>query len=35
MSLAAGGLRPPVVVTDAGSGESGELRLGLEGRGLA
>jgi len=29
------GLRPPVVVTDAGYGESGELRLGLEARGLA
>jgi SRSO17 transposase len=29
------GLRPPVVVADAGYGESGELRLGLEARGLA
>ena len=29
------GLHPPVVVTDAGYGESGELRLGLEARGLA
>jgi SRSO17 transposase len=29
------GLVPPVVVTDAGYGESGELRLGLEERGLA
>ena len=29
------GLHPPVVVADAGYGESGELRLGLEGRGLA
>ena len=29
------GLRPPVVVADAGYGESGELRLGLEERGLA
>ena len=29
------GLHPPVVVTDAGDGESSELRLGLEGRGLA
>jgi SRSO17 transposase len=29
------GLPPPVVVTDAGYGESGELRLGLEARGLA
>jgi SRSO17 transposase len=29
------GLVPPVVVADAGYGESGELRLGLEARGLA
>jgi SRSO17 transposase len=29
------GLVPPVVVADAGYGESGELRLGLEKRGLA
>jgi SRSO17 transposase len=29
------GLAPPVVVADAGYGESGELRLGLEARGLA
>jgi SRSO17 transposase len=29
------GLVPPVVVADAGDGESGELRLGLEARGLA
>jgi SRSO17 transposase len=29
------GLTPPVVVADAGYGESGELRLGLEARGLA
>jgi SRSO17 transposase len=29
------GLAPPVVVADAGYGESGELRLGLEQRGLA
>jgi len=29
------GLAPPVVVTDAGYGESGGLRLGLEERGLA
>jgi SRSO17 transposase len=29
------GLSPPVVVADAGYGESGELRLGLEARGLA
>jgi SRSO17 transposase len=29
------GLAPPVLVTDAGYGESGELRLGLEARGLA
>jgi SRSO17 transposase len=29
------GLIPPVVVADAGYGESGELRLGLEERGLA
>jgi SRSO17 transposase len=29
------GLHPPVVVADAGYGESGELRLGLEERGLA
>src|SRR5215213_2546092 len=28
------GLHPPVVVTDAGYGESGELRLGREARGL-
>ena len=33
--LAAWGLAPPVVVADAGYGESGELRLGLEERGLA
>jgi SRSO17 transposase len=33
--LAAWDLAPPVVVADAGYGESGELRLGLEGRGLA
>jgi SRSO17 transposase len=33
--LAAWGLAPPVVVADAGYGESGELRLGLEARGLA
>jgi SRSO17 transposase len=33
--LAAWGLVPPVVVADAGYGESGELRLGLEARGLA
>jgi SRSO17 transposase len=33
--LAAWGLVPPVVVADAGYGESGELRLGLEERGLA
>ena len=33
--LAAWDLAPPVVVTDAGYGESGELRLGLEERGLA
>jgi hypothetical protein len=29
------GLVPPVVVADAGHGESGELCLGLEARGLA
>jgi SRSO17 transposase len=29
------GLAPPVVVADAGYGDSGELRLGLEARGLA
>jgi SRSO17 transposase len=29
------GVAPPVVVADAGYGESGELRLGLEVRGLA
>jgi SRSO17 transposase len=29
------GLVPPVVVADAGYGESGQLRLGLEARGLA
>jgi SRSO17 transposase len=29
------GLVPPVVVADAGYGDSGELRLGLEARGLA
>jgi SRSO17 transposase len=29
------GLVPPVVIADAGYGESGELRLGLEARGLA
>jgi SRSO17 transposase len=29
------GLAPPVVAADAGYGESGELRLGLEARGLA
>jgi SRSO17 transposase len=29
------GLHPPVVVADAGYGESGQLRLGLEARGLA
>jgi SRSO17 transposase len=33
--LAGWGLSPPLVVTDAGYGESGELRLGLEERGLA
>jgi SRSO17 transposase len=33
--LGAWGLAPPVVVADAGYGESGELRLGLEARGLA
>ena len=33
--LAGWGLVPPVVVADAGYGESGELRLGLEKRGLA
>ena len=33
--LAGWGLVPPVVVADAGYGESGELRLGLEQRGLA
>jgi SRSO17 transposase len=33
--LAAWDLAPPVVVADAGYGESGELRLGLEERGLA
>jgi SRSO17 transposase len=33
--LGAWGLVPPVVVADAGYGESGELRLGLEARGLA
>jgi SRSO17 transposase len=33
--LAGWQLHPPVVVADAGYGESGELRLGLEGRGLA
>jgi SRSO17 transposase len=33
--LAGWGLVPPVVVADAGYGESGELRLGLEARGLA
>ena len=33
--LAAWDLAPPVVVADAGDGESGELRLGLEARGLA
>lgn len=33
--LAGWGLAPPVVVADAGYGESGELRLGLEERGLA
>jgi len=33
--LGAWGLHPPVVVADAGYGESGELRLGLEARGLA
>jgi SRSO17 transposase len=33
--LAAWGLAPPVVVADAGYGESGKLRLGLEARGLA
>ena len=29
------GVAPPVVVADAGYGDSGELRLGLEARGLA
>jgi DDE superfamily endonuclease len=33
--LGSWGLAPPVVVADAGYGESGELRLGLEARGLA
>jgi len=33
--LAAWDLAPPVAVADAGYGESGELRLGLEARGLA
>jgi SRSO17 transposase len=33
--LSGWGLHPPVVVADAGYGESGELRLGLEERGLA
>jgi SRSO17 transposase len=33
--LAVWGLAPPAVAADAGYGESGELRLGLEARGLA
>ena len=33
--LSGWGLHPPVVVADAGYGDSGELRLGLEARGLA